>query len=73
MRHVVRPNVASSSLILSIMMKAVPSSEQPDLVPGATRFPVKRVGLEQGPLSLVGIIGELLGGNISGSDLESRD
>jgi hypothetical protein len=39
--------------------------------PGTTRKKV--VGLGRGPLSLVSSIEELLGGNSSGSGLESRD
>jgi hypothetical protein len=44
--------------------------EVPGSIPGHYK---KVVGLEQGPLSLVSTTEELLGRNISGSGLESRE
>jgi hypothetical protein len=48
-------------------------SRGPGSIPGAARFFWEVVGLEQGPLSLVGTIEELLGRKSSGSYLENRE
>jgi hypothetical protein len=48
-------------------------SRRPVSIPGTTRFFLEVVGLEQGPLSLVSTVEELLGRRNSSSGLESRE